>query len=167
MQPPLTLFEFFAGGGMARLGLGSAWRCTFANEWCEKKAASYRANFHGAPELAVCDVASLSARDLPGTPTLVWASFPCQDLSLAGARAGLRGNRSGTFHPFWRLIECLTQEGRGPTVIALENVTGTLTSHGGRDFRFIIERLASAGYLVGALVIDAVHFVPQSRPRCV
>jgi DNA (cytosine-5)-methyltransferase 1 len=165
MQPPLTFFEFFAGGGMARLGLGPAWRCTFANEWCEKKAASYRANFHGAPELAVCDVASLSARDLPGTPTLVWASFPCQDLSLAGGRAGLRGDRSGTFRPFWRLIERLTQEGRGPTIVALENVTGTLTSHGGRDFRFIIARLASAGYRAGVLVIDAAHFVPQSRPR--
>ena len=162
---PVPFFEFFAGGGMARLGLGPAWQCTFANEWCEKKAASYRVNFGGAPELSVRDVATLSTHDLPGTPALVWASFPCQDLSLAGARSGLQGLRSGTFHAFWRLMERLIEEGRRPHTIALENVTGTLTSHGGRDFRYIIERLCAAGYHAGALVIDAAHFVPHSRPR--
>src|SRR6516162_9413196 len=83
-QSRLTWYEFFAGGGMARIGLGSEWRCTFANEWCEKKAASYRAYFGGS-ELKVDDVANLRAEDLPGVQTLVWASFPCQDLSLAGS----------------------------------------------------------------------------------
>jgi len=52
-----TFYEFFAGGGMARLGLGSDWRCAFANEWCEKKATSYRAYF-GGDELKVEDVAT-------------------------------------------------------------------------------------------------------------
>ena len=63
----LTFHEFFAGGGMARIGLGSEWTCSFANEWCEKKAASYRA-FFGGSELRVCDVADLKAGDLPGVP---------------------------------------------------------------------------------------------------
>jgi DNA (cytosine-5)-methyltransferase 1 len=79
----LTFFEFFAGGGMARLGLGRDWRCVFANEWSEKKASSYRAVFDDGM-LEVKDVALLSPNDLPGIPSLVWASFPCQDLSLAG-----------------------------------------------------------------------------------
>jgi len=79
-EPSLTFFEFFSGGGMARLGLGNDWRCTFANDWCEKKATAYRAYF-GATELHVCDVADLTNNDVPGTPTLVWGSFPCQDLS--------------------------------------------------------------------------------------
>lgn len=82
-KPPFTFFEFFAGGGMARLGLGSDWRCDFANDWCPKKAATYHAYFGGS-ELRVCSVADLTTNDLPGTPTLVWGSFPCQDLSLAG-----------------------------------------------------------------------------------
>ena len=63
---PFTFYEFFAGGGMARMGLGSEWRCTFANEWCEKKARSYRAYFGGG-ELKVEDVANLGVEDLPGT----------------------------------------------------------------------------------------------------
>src|ERR1035441_5125504 len=93
---PLTWYEFFAGGGMARLGLNVDWQCTFSNEWRPKKAASYRARF-GDSELLVCDVADLTPDDLPGAPMLAWASFPCQDLSLAGSGAGLNGERSGTF----------------------------------------------------------------------
>jgi DNA (cytosine-5)-methyltransferase 1 len=157
-------YEFFAGGGMARLGLGPAWRCTFANDCCDKKAAAYRSYF-GAGPYVVADVASLKPTDLPGTPVLVWASFPCQDLSLAGNGAGLAGERSGTFRPFWKLVRGLVREGRGPRIVVLENVTGTLTSHGGRDFTAIAGTLMREGYRVGALVIDAVQFVPQSRPR--
>jgi DNA (cytosine-5)-methyltransferase 1 len=165
MERKLKWFEFFAGGGMARLGLGPAWDCQFANDLCEKKASAYRARFGEAPELKVCDVAALSAADLPGTPDLVWASFPCQDLSLAGNQAGLKGGRSGTFHPFWKLVRALNAEGRKPGVIVLENVVGTLSSHGGRDFQTIVAAVADEGYQVGALVVDAVKFVPQSRPR--
>ena len=155
---------------MARIGLGEHWRCVFANEWCEKKAASYTARFGtGDPrkckELQVCDVADLTPEQLPGRPTLVWGSFPCQDLSLAGAGAGLRGERSGTFKPFWELIRKIVQEGRPPKLIVLENVVGALTSHGGQDFTYIVRALVKEGYRVGALVMDAVHFVPQSRPR--
>jgi DNA (cytosine-5)-methyltransferase 1 len=84
-------YEFFAGGGMARLGLGSGWRCGFANDICEK-ALAYKAYF-GDAEMKVADVATVTPDDLPGTPTLVWGSFPCQDLSLAGNGAGLGGER--------------------------------------------------------------------------
>src|ERR1017187_3550290 len=70
-----TWFEFFAGGGMARLGLGAKWNCTFANEWCEKKASAYRACFGPSKELKVIDIAELTLGDLPGSPDLVWASF--------------------------------------------------------------------------------------------
>jgi DNA (cytosine-5)-methyltransferase 1 len=157
-------YEFFAGGGMARLGLGRGWSCLFSNEWSEKKAAAYRARFGPSPQLRVEDVAKLTTADLPCTADLVWASFPCQDLSLAGAGKGLRGERSGTFWPFWRLMEGLIAEARKPGVIVLENVVGTLTSHYGRDFRKIVAAL-TAHYRVGALVVDAVRFVPQSRPR--
>lgn len=149
---------------MARLGLGPEWKCVFANEWSAKKAATYTRRF-GDGELKVKDVAEITLDELPGQPTLVWASFPCQDLSLAGAGAGLNGKRSGTFHPFWRLVEGLQEQGRGPRMIVLENVVGALTSHQGNDFHVLSDALGRAGYRFGALVIDAVKFVPQSRPR--
>ena len=163
-------YEFFAGGGMARAGLGSDWTCLFANDFDRKKGATYVENWgvgapKACPELTIGDVRQVRAADLPGTADLMWGSFPCQDLSLAGGGAGLSGARSGTFYPFWDVAKGLIAEGRAPRLIAVENVVGTLTSHGGRDFQAICETFASAGYRYGALVINADLFVPQSRPR--
>ena len=149
---------------MARAGLGPGWKCLFANDIDAQKGRAYAENW-GADELLIGDVGRLAAADLPGRPDLVWGSFPCQDLSLAGAGAGLAGQRSGAFHPFWGLVEGLIADGRAPKLIAIENVVGTLTSHGGGDFATIRRRFAKAGYRWGALVIDAALFAPQSRPR--
>ncbi len=149
---------------MARLGLGPGWTCLFANDLDEAKCATYARNW-GDSGLRRGDVASLATTDLPGRADLAWASFPCQDLSLAGPRAGLAGERSGTFWAFWRLIEGLRREARAPSTVVLENVAGALTSHSGRDFAAIGQALAAGGYRFGALVVNAVHFVPQSRPR--
>ncbi len=159
-----SFYEFFAGGGMARAGLGAGWKCLFANDFDFKKTATYADNW-GNAGLVTKDVATIEASELPGRAALVWASFPCQDLSLAGMGAGLKGDRSGTFWPFWSLMKKLRAEKRGPRVIVLENVTGTLTSHGGKDFTAIADALADEGYRFGAVVVDAAEFVPQSRPR--
>ena len=161
----LSFYEFFAGGGMARAGLGQNWTCLFANDFDHKKALTYQANWGTPGLLKVGDVRQIVAADLPAHAALVWGSFPCQDLSLAGGGAGLKGERSGTFYPFWDAMKALIADGRAPKVIALENVCGTLTSHNGRDFRAICQTFIDAGYRCGALVIDAVLFVPQSRPR--
>jgi DNA (cytosine-5)-methyltransferase 1 len=165
-----SFYEFFAGGGLARAGLGARWRCLFANDFDPRKAEVYRANWGGA-EMICADVADIGLRRLEGSPDLVWASFPCQDLSLAGDCRGL-GNpgandatRSGAFWPFWKLMSGLAVTGRGPTIIVLENVPGILTSNKGKDFVAIAEVLAEAGYRFGALVVDAKWFLPQSRPR--
>ncbi len=149
---------------MARAGLGTRWSCLIANDFDAKKGQIYERNW-GKGAMVVRDVASLTTDELPGFADLAWASFPCQDLSLAGDGAGLAGKRSGTFWPFWRLVEDLGREGRAPTTIVLENVCGALTSHGGADFAAIGSALAKADYRFGALTIDAVDFVPQSRPR--
>ena len=159
-----TFYEFFSGGGMARAGLGDTWQCLLANDISEKKAASYAANW-GAAHLVVEDVFRLHTDDLPGHADLAWGSFPCQDLSLAGVGAGLVGERSGSFWGFWKLVQGLNKQRRKPHIVVLENVYGALTSHGGADFETILRAVASEGYDVGAMVIDAIHFVPQSRPR--
>lgn len=158
-------YDFFAGGGMAGVGLGSGWQCMFANDIDAKKAMSYRANHHGGKELLLKDVAAVTPDDLPGVADLVWASFPCQDLSLAGKGAGLAGERSGMFKPFWQVICDLHAERRGPKIVAVENVCGAITSNGGRDFATLAAAFADLGYQFGAVVVDAVHFLPQSRPR--
>ena len=159
-----TFYEFFAGGGMARAGLGKGWECLLANDIDEKKGASYEANW-GKEHLKIRSVGKLTPADAADRADLAWASFPCQDLSLAGDYVGLKGERSGTFWLFWEFIKSVSREGRAPSLITLENVCGALTSHGGKDFAAIGQALASEGYRFGAMVIDAVHFVPQSRPR--
>jgi DNA (cytosine-5)-methyltransferase 1 len=165
LSSELTFYEFFAGGGLARTGLGNAWTCLFANDISAKKAEVYRANFGSASELVVDDINNISTCDIPGTAALAWASFPCQDLSLAGNGGGLSAERSGTFWPFWLCITALEKEGRQIPIIVLENVVGLLSSNGGKDFQELLTMLVKSGYRPGALVIDAAHFVPQSRPR--
>ena len=157
-------YEFFAGGGMARAGLGDDWECLFANDFDAKKAACYVANW-GDREFRLGDVHKLAARDIPGRADLAWASFPCQDLSLAGNGKGLAGERSGAFWGFWNVLHGLKTEGRAPKILVLENVAGALTSNCGQDFQEICGALRALNYVFGALTIDAVHFVPQSRPR--
>lgn len=158
------LFEFFAGGGLARLGLAPNFQCVFANDIDPAKARAYRTVFGGA-HMYEGDIWRLSLSDLPGQAALAWASFPCQDLSLAGARRGLAAPRSGAFWGFHRLIEKLGDAHRAPEILTLENVSGLLSSHGGADFTALVHALDDLGYRVGALEIDAAWFTPQSRPR--
>lgn len=149
---------------MAGVGLGNDWTSVFANDIDEMKAAAYRAH-HGDHALLVKDIRQVKSSDLPGIADLAWASFPCQDLSLAGNGAGLSGERSGMFWPFWHLMRALDKDARAPRVIVLENVFGVLTSNNGNDFATIASAFSGRGYRFGAVVIDAEHFVPQSRPR--
>jgi DNA (cytosine-5)-methyltransferase 1 len=158
-------YDFFCGGGMVSYGLGRNWKCVFANDIDRVKADAYRANHRGGTELHHRDIASITASDLPGRADLAWASFPCQDLSLAGSGRGLEGARSGTFWKFWQLIRELKKQRRMPRTLMIENVYGLTTSRNGEDFRSITEAIADVGYSVGALLIDAERFLPQSRPR--
>jgi len=158
------VLEFFAGAGMARLGL-DGWQTAFANDFDPIKVAAYRARF-GPEALRPGNVWDLALEDLPaGTADLAWASSPCQDLSLAGARRGLSGSRSGAFWGFWRLLEALDADGRAPRLVVVENVVGLLTSNGGEDFRSLCDLFAQRGWSVGALEMDAALWLPQSRPR--
>jgi DNA (cytosine-5)-methyltransferase 1 len=154
---------------MARLGLGDGWTCLFANDVDAGKAASYAANF-GSNELIVRDVADLTVDDLPHAPgggpvDLVWASPPCQDVSLAGKLAGLDGRRSGAFWPWVRLMQNLVDARRAPQMIVVENVEGLARARKGADIYFAREALVELGYHVIDGRFDALAFLPQSRPR--
>lgn len=155
---------------MARAGLGKAWNCTFANDFSELKESVYKKNW-GGDHFFGGDILDLSVDQLPDRADLSWASFPCQDLSLAGNCKGLGDGssgeftRSGTFWAFWNLMSQLRSEDRAPKIIVLENVVGALTSRNGQDFAAICRVLSEANYKLGAIVVDAKHFVPQSRPR--
>jgi len=159
------IYEFFAGGGLAGLGLNAAgFRTLFANDIDSAKARAFRANHVGVP-FHEGDIWALTSDDLPERPDLCWASSPCQDVSLAGARGGLEARRSGAFWGFWRLMQALDAQGRGPRVIVIENVVGLLSSGEGRDFAAVCAALVAGGYRVGALEMDAALWLPQSRPR--
>lgn len=149
---------------MARSGLGQKWECLFANDFDGKKASTYRNNW-GDKNFLLADINDVRLTDFSKKADLAWASFPCQDLSLAGGGAGLKGERSGTFWPFWQLISDMRKKEHHPPIVVLENVCGALTSHNGKDFQAICSTLQKQRYNVGALVIDAAHFLPQSRPR--
>lgn len=162
-------YEFFAGGGMARAGLGNGWTCTFANDFSPMKANIYRENW-GDGHFNEGDIAAVKTSDLPGHPALCWASTPCQDLSLAGNAVGLgtaegKLTRSGAFWPWFALMQKLAADGRKPAVIVFENVVGALSSNSGEDFEIVSRAFVEAGYAFGAMQIDARMFLPQSRPR--
>ena len=92
---------------------------------------------------------------------IITGGFPCQDLSVAGKRAGLAGSRSGLFWEICRLLD----ETRTKTFI-LENVPGLLSSNDGKDMAVVVEALVERGYRIAWRVLDAQHFgVPQRRRR--
>lgn len=160
------VLEFFAGIGLARMGLESAgFRVAWANDYEPDKKAMYDAQFPESDEhaFALGDIGEVEVADLPRDASLAWASSPCTDLSLAGGRAGLAGVQSGTFWHFIRLLNELHDD--RPEVVVLENVVGLATSHGGDDLAAAVRAFNELGYSVDVLAIDARRFVPQSRPR--
>jgi len=158
-----AFYDFFAGIGMVRLGLEPEWRCVWANDIDPRKRRIYAANFRDADEVfRLGDIAEARGADLPGRADLAWACFPCQDLSQAGPRAGIRGPRSAAFWEFVRVMRELAAEGRRPPLVVLENVAALLRPE---SLEPVCKALADLGLRPGALLIDARRFLPQSRPR--
>ena len=158
----LTVAEFFAGIGLVRLALERrGWKVVFANDIDEEKFEMYRDNF-GPEHFHLADIHTLDAGQIPPC-ALFTASFPCNDLSVAGARMGLGGKQSSAF---WGLIRLMREMGtRCPPLVLIENVPGFLTSHGGQDFYNALLALNQLGYVCDAFILDAAAFVPQSRVR--
>jgi DNA (cytosine-5)-methyltransferase 1 len=161
LVPRRTVAEFFAGIGLMRYALErQGWRVAFANDIDPKKVRMYQAHFGDALHLG--DVHAIDPASVPSV-SMATASFPCNDLSLAGGRKGLAGRHSSAFWGFLRVLEGMG--GRRPPLVLVENVPGFLTSDGGRDLHAALRSLNDLGYAVDLFLLDAIHFVPQSRKR--
>ena len=155
-----TCLEFFAGSGLVAKGLSRSFKVVWANDICAKKAAVYTAN-HGKKHFHLGSISDVNGADLPEV-ALSWASFPCQDLSLAGLIAGINGERSGLVWDWLRIMDEMVET---PAVLVAENVAGLVSVDGGSHYRILHEALRTRGYVTGAVILDAVRWVPQSRPR--
>jgi DNA (cytosine-5)-methyltransferase 1 len=162
----LTCGSLFSGVGGMDIGITSA---GFRHEFFAEIDEYCRAVLHHRwPGVTVYDDvrAVAGAGDPAGLPErgsldLLAGGFPCQDLSVAGKRKGLAGERSGLFHEFMRVTDALR-----PSAILLENVEGLFSSNGGRDFAVVLEALAERGYEWTYRLLDSQHFgVPQRRRR--
>lgn len=151
-----SLFSGIAGVdlGFQRAGMETAWFCEYDNH--ARKVLNR--HFPGVPVYE--DVTTLD----PGTVEsvdILSGGFPCQDLSLAGGRAGLAGERSGLFHEFMRIAASLT-----PRWLLIENVPGLLSSNDGRDMATVTGTLEELGYGWAYRTLNAEFFgVAQRRRR--
>ena len=152
--------DFFAGSGLVTEGAKRFCKPVWSNDICPKKAAIYTAN-HGADHFHLGSIEQVGGASIP-SGDIVWVSFPCQDLSLAGKMGGLAASRSGLF---WEWIRVLDEMPKKPKVLAIENVVGLLSGNGGEDFRLVYQALSDRSYKIGPMLLDARKWVPQSRPR--
>lgn len=156
----IPFLEFFAGSGLVAQGMKDNFKPVWANDICAKKAIVYQTN-HGYGHFKLCSITEIKGRHLPSTP-MAWASFPCQDLSLAGLTSGIHASRSGLVWEWLRVMDEMPQR---PPVLVAENVAGLVSSATGVHYRALHESLRKRGYQVGAVLMDARHWAPQSRPR--
>lgn len=159
--------SLFAGVGGFDLGFEAAgMECCFQVEWdkhCQQVLA-----YHWPDVPRWSDVSDVKGAELPPVDVITFGS-PCQDLSVAGKRAGLDGGRSNLFFEATRIIREMRDatDGIFPRVAVWENVPGAFSSNGGHDFGSVLDGLAESGALgVEWAVLDARWFgVPQRRRR--
>ena len=159
----LAVISLFAGVGGFDLAAHNAGIPTIAAVEIDDHARGVLA--HRFPNTRLyTDVTTVSGIELKGDhdgDVVLTGGFPCQDLSVAGKRAGLGGERSGLF---WHIIR-IAQEIQ-PKWLILENVPGLLSSNNGRDMGTVIGALVESGYGIAYRILDAQYFgVPQRRRR--
>ena len=113
------------------------------------------------------DVSALDGGKLPPVDIITWGS-PCQDLSIAGKRAGLEGERSGLYVQAVRIVREMLEATNGeyPKYCIFENVPGLLSSNNGEDFKTCLDMMQEIGFIPDPNIVDAQDFgVPQRRKR--
>lgn len=161
-QTDIGVASFFAGIGgfdlgFENAGMKSIFQCEI-NDFCNKVLIR-----HWPSITRNKDICILEPTVIPDVP--VWCGgFPCQDVSVARGwlgRDGLKGRNTGLFFDFAKLVAQ-----RKPQVVIMENVTGLLNSHNGKDFAIVIQTLRTLGYGVSWRTLNTRYFgAPQSRPR--
>lgn len=167
----MRVLSLFSGVGGFDMGLEAAGMTTVFQCEIDKHARSVL-DYHWPDVPKWDDVSTLTGAHIlevtGGVDVVAWGS-PCQDLSLAGKRAGLSGERSGLFHQGIRIIKELRElsNGKYPTWSIWENVVGALSSNGGADFGEVLYEMDEAGACFSEwTVLDAQYFgVPQRRRR--
>jgi site-specific DNA-cytosine methylase len=158
-KPP-TLGSLFSGIGGFDLGFEQA---GFKTLWQVEKEPFANAVLatHWPKVKRFTDVRKVGKRNLEKVDCIA-AGVPCQDVSVAGKRAGLAGARTGLFFEFARILQELR-----PTWFIFENVPGLFSSNKGRDFAEILRVLmVECGYGVSWRVLDSRYFnVAQRRER--
>lgn len=158
----MRFLSTFSGMGGFDLGLEqTGWECAgqieidkAANRLLEARWPDVR-RFHDVTTFTAADAATIGAIDL------VCGGFPCQDLSVAGKRAGLAGQRSGLFWELMRIVDLCA-----PRWLLFENVPGLLSSEEGRDMAVVVGELSKRGYGWAYRVLDSQYFgVAQRRRR--
>lgn len=155
-----TSLDFFAGSGLVAEGLKGFFQTVWANDICEKKAKVFCSN-HDKKIFHLGSIEDVKGGDIPPA-VLSWGSFPCQDLSLAGNMGGLSSSRSGLV---WQWLRVMDELPTRPPLAVAENVVGLVSAAKGENYRKLHNALVERGYKVGAVMIDASHWVPQSRKR--
>ena len=140
--------------GFDRAGMRCAWQVEY-----DAKARAVLARHW--PDVERFEDVRNVGRDKLGPVDVICGGFPCQDVSVAGNRAGLAGERSGLWFEFHRILDELS-----PAWVVIENVPGLLSSNGGRDFATILRGLVKLRYGVTWRVLDSQYFgVAQRRRR--
>jgi len=146
----MNFISLFSGVGGFDLGLSSAGMECKAQVELDKNCQEILQAHWNVPLIA--DVKTAGKHNLPPAD-LICGGFPCQDISLAGERRGLKGERSGLWFEFQRIIAEIN-----PRWVIIENVPGLLTSNGGEDFSTVLQGLAECGYYVCWRILDAQYF---------
>tara|TARA_Y100001938_G_C8097264_1_gene438997 strand:+ start:2988 stop:4106 length:1119 start_codon:yes stop_codon:yes gene_type:complete len=153
----LDLFSGIGGFslGMKQAGIKHGWH---GYSDIDKYANNiFRRHFNEAEELG--GIESIQLRSMPRLD-IVTFGFPCQDLSIAGKRGGLRASRSGLFFEAMRIIRA-----KRPRYIVFENVKGLLSSNEGYDFIVCLQEIANSGYDGQWQLLNTRWFLPQNRER--
>lgn len=156
----MNFISLFSGIGGFDLGFERAGMTCILQVEKDKHALS-QLKKHWPDIKKIEDVKDVSRKSITKTVDLICGGSPCQDVSVAGKRAGLAGNRSGLWFEFLRIIEEIH-----PEWVVFENVPGLLSSNKGRDMGTVIGGLAKCGYWWAYRVLDSQYFgVPQRRRR--
>lgn len=161
----LTFIDFFAGIGGFHSGLEQAGhRCVGWVEWDQHARKSYQAMYNLGGLYNAEDITKIkSGKELPEADIWTFGS-PCQNISLAGNRQGLKGKQSALFFEVMRLLKDRPEVSK-PKYLFMENVKNLLSINGGRDFAKVLIEMDKAGYDVEWQVINSSWVIPQNRER--